>query len=129
MFTVKTSKGPEYKISFKHNLGGGWVRSRDEFAREITECFLLDDDQEPLGMGLAHCSFDDVFSYEIGRRISLTRAIEGLPRDERKEIWAAYWAKKAADRKQSAVAEFMRYEKALSEKAEELAELEYSDTA
>lgn len=99
MFTAKTSKGNEYKIGFQQAPNTPWHDEKaDTWGIGVTRC-AINDDWKNSGDSL--CSFSDQFSYEIGRRISLTRAIKSLPRDERSEIWAAYWAKKDADRKRS----------------------------
>jgi len=39
------------------------------------------------GMGSAWCSKKDQFCKSIGRKISLRRAIAGMEREHRKEIW------------------------------------------
>ena len=125
MFTVKTSKGNEYKIVFQQAPNTPW---HDEKARGsgVTRC-IMNEDYKNSGDSL--CSFSDQFSYETGRRISLTRAIKHLPRNERKEIWAAYWAKKEADRARSKKAAIKRHEEAfakqLRERAAELADIPY----
>lgn len=41
--------------------------------------------------GEAECHPLDNFDRRIGRRLALTRAIEELPRETRKEIWQEYW--------------------------------------
>jgi hypothetical protein len=40
--------------------------------------------------GEAYCSPNDIFDKARGRKVSLSRAIEGLSKDERTEIWYVY---------------------------------------
>ena len=53
---------------------------------------LVDSEKDlwtPMLEGRASCSKDDQFNRRTGRRLALTRALKGLPRDFRKEVWSA----------------------------------------
>jgi len=58
-----------------------------------TTCYIDDElSGEALREGVAFCSINDRFDKARGRKLSLTRAIEGLDKDLRKEFWTAYLA-------------------------------------
>lgn len=65
----------KYQISWKHSELLG-----DPRASDITTCTIkyIDDGGEALdvAIGYAECSHKDMFSREIGRKLSLTRALE-----------------------------------------------------
>lgn len=44
--------------------------------------------------GISVCSKQDSFVKEIGRKISLKRAIQSLSKDQRKQIWDVYLQRK-----------------------------------
>ena len=43
-----------------------------------------------LCVGVAHCSEQDAFVRKIGRKLALTRALKSMPREFRRQAWAAY---------------------------------------
>lgn len=48
--------------------------------------------------GEATCAVGDRPSYEIGRKLALTRALAGAPKDFRRAIWQAYLGRKKQKR-------------------------------
>lgn len=48
--------------------------------------------------GEALCAVGDRPSYEIGRKLALTRALAGAPKDFRRAIWQAYLGRKGQKR-------------------------------
>ena len=54
-----------------------------------TLCFLND-----ILKGVATCSMDDHYCKETGRKVSMRRAIQDLPRQTRKLIWETYLNRK-----------------------------------
>jgi hypothetical protein len=46
-----------------------------------------------VGQGTAKCCEGDTFDKELGRRLSLTRAVKELPREVRAALWIAYWGR------------------------------------
>lgn len=56
-----------------------------------TTCVIYDPESKvPRSIGMCRSHFRDQPSYEQGRRISLTRCIRYLQRDDRANIWGAY---------------------------------------
>lgn len=62
-----------------------------------TQCTVWQmDDSEPIvHEGYALCSVKDTYNKETGRKVSLARAIQDLPKEVRTEIWGAYLARKS----------------------------------
>ena len=60
----------------------------------ITECYLTKENNVILSVGHSHCTINDTFCKETGRKIALTRAVCILPKEERKKIWMAYLNRK-----------------------------------
>lgn len=59
--------------------------------RGKTVCFIENiPDGELILEGDAYCSENDIFDKAKGRKISLSRAIEGLSKELRTKIWAGY---------------------------------------
>lgn len=81
--------GVEYKIKFRHNRHGGWLPGRDTWAQAYTIAKVQAGGEEFIGE--AYCSYDDIFCYETGRKIALTRAIKPLPKSVRRGLWEAYF--------------------------------------
>ena len=84
----------DYKVKWRHELHTDSTkkmdgqRNRDTF-KAITECYLYTGDKR-LDIGLAGCSWEDNFSRDTGRKVSLKRAIATLPKKDRTMIWEAY---------------------------------------
>ena len=77
-------------VKFIHDRGYPFqVKGGDGLARAITICSVMIG--EEIHRAHALCSYDDNFSRPVGRKLALTRAIKGLPRETRKEVWAEYW--------------------------------------
>jgi hypothetical protein len=74
------------KIEFQYERGF-WMSS-DPHPYSTTCVVTLDGDR--VLMGTATCHEEDQFCKRIGRRIALKRAIESLPKNERKKIWEIY---------------------------------------
>ena len=58
--------------------------------KKVTNCKILDNDDNIVGEGQAVKSESDHFCREIGRRYSLKRAVTTLPKEARIEIWSKY---------------------------------------
>ena len=61
----------------------------------FTDCLMFNKEtglEEPEIIGRAYCSELDTFNKSVGRKMSLTRAIQGFTKDERTEIWGKYFA-------------------------------------
>ena len=84
----------DYKVEWRHELHTdstkkmGGRRDRDTF-KAITECYLFIGDKM-FSVGITGCSWEDNFSKDIGRKVSLSRAIHSLPKKDRTMIWEAY---------------------------------------
>jgi hypothetical protein len=98
--------GRIYRIRFKHEhhpnndaplshcipiMAGGTKYGK---VRAVTECIIevkRDDDRwAGWSWGVARCSLDDRFQKEIGRKLSLQRALIGTTKEFRTSVWAAY---------------------------------------
>jgi len=44
-----------------------------------------------LAEGRAFCSVSDNFDKKVGRELALTRALQGVKREQRKQVWEQYW--------------------------------------
>jgi len=89
-------KVKDYEIRWHHELHQDHSNKMDGVNRclyqGLTICIIINDNIECPYEGEAICSWDDNFSYDIGRKISLSRALEraDLPKKERRLIWEAY---------------------------------------
>lgn len=84
-------EGKEVRIGFYHSQEPGWF-VKGKPVRGYTVCTVKVEGEEDLS-GEALCSAQDVFNKEVGRKISLSRAIQGFPRETRKQIWEAYFGR------------------------------------
>ena len=76
----------DHKIVFKY--------TRDSNNRPIaTSCIILEQDRI-IARDQAYCNPVDQFSREIGRKLSMARALRVFPRDERKRFWDAYFQRR-----------------------------------
>ena len=82
---LKLENGTEYHVRFQHAQNP-----------LMTGCYTRAGISDSTGFiireGRAFCNPSDQFNKAKGRKLSLARAIECLPRAERKQIWAAYFA-------------------------------------
>ena len=53
----------------------------------VTRCIIKRDDNPEEIHGVAICSKQDQFNRELGRKISLSRALKQIPKDKRKPFW------------------------------------------
>jgi len=67
----------------------------------ITHCIILADGKDSSGLpaagpliGVTQRSATDKPSYEIGRKLSLARALQGAPKEFRRAVWQAYLGRK-----------------------------------
>lgn len=62
----------------------------------VTTCsvFMIDGSEPLEYLGQAYCSVKDEYNKEKGRKISLTKAVENLPKETRKIIWEGYFSRK-----------------------------------
>ena len=75
-----------------------WEHGCDIFGR-FTRCdvFVQEDGKnldDGYTYGLALCAPQDKFVKEYGRKLSLARAIEHMPRDVRAKVWETYLSRK-----------------------------------
>lgn len=82
-------QGKEYKIGFKHRFFDK-EPGATQFFRACTLCTICEGGKT-LSTGYALCVMADNFVKATGRRIALTRALAGFPREVRAEFWAQYW--------------------------------------
>ena len=88
-------EGVKLKISWQHNT------AKDDATddRHTTVCILdqMKDGEslDKIHKGTAYCSLKDRYNKEVGRKVSLTRALQQWDRKERAKIWKAYFARKA----------------------------------
>jgi hypothetical protein len=77
--------GKEYDAAFRHK--------RYNSGKRVTELALSYQSTSfsTVTYGLAECHPNDRFIKSYGRKLALKRAIAGLPREERAQIWAAYF--------------------------------------
>lgn len=61
----------------------------------LTLCTVIFDEGEHEFIGTAVCSKEDQFNREIGRKVSLSRALKQIPRSQRKPFWEAFRTMKA----------------------------------
>lgn len=90
MLNVITNDGKELKVTFAHVRT---IKEDDEPARfsAITFCYIVNG-KGILHTGQAWCSSLDQFNRKRGRELSLARAVCGLDKDTRTQIWNKYWA-------------------------------------
>lgn len=81
---LRTESGREIEIKFWHQL--------DKSMARWTECLARPLDFDTDLWGLAECHPSDNFNKARGRKLALKRAIASLPREERGQIWKAYFA-------------------------------------
>lgn len=88
MLQIYMPDGYEYKVTFQHD------------APAYTRCTISDVIQTPhypiiqeVISGFALCSSRDVFNYETGRKISMSRAMSkmGWPKEWRRMVWFKYF--------------------------------------
>ena len=61
----------------------------------FTDCLVFDKEkglESPEIVGRAYCSSVDTFNKAVGRKTSLTRAVQGFSKEERTEIWGKYFS-------------------------------------
>jgi len=74
----------KYKFEFKY-----WKPEDFENLKTVTTICVFGEDHY-----MTSCSPKDNFCKETGRKISLTRAIAHLPKEERTQIWKDYFNRK-----------------------------------
>ena len=67
---------------------------KDQGGPVVTICRIWPEGPRKTLAGEAHCGPGDRPSYEIGRKLALTRALAGAPKDFRRAIWQAYLGRK-----------------------------------
>ena len=53
-------------------------------------CAVESSDSDDILLGYAYCHPTDQFCRATGKKLALTRAIEELPRETRREVWRDY---------------------------------------
>ena len=90
MFTVNID-GDEFKVEFCYPTYGEYDIFGYKLTRE-TYCRILDDFDAVVSFGYSACSPQDQFNKNIGRKLSLARALDGIfTREERQLFWDAYF--------------------------------------
>lgn len=86
MFSVDS-----YQVVFLH-----WILDEEEKSlirrKARTTCFIYNGDGYIAYDGDAWCSLKDPFIRSVGRKLALSRAVEGMPKDMRTKIWDKYWS-------------------------------------
>jgi hypothetical protein len=86
-----TSNQIDYRIRFQYSL------APNNHRRVFAILGIKGNPGEPLetlSCGVATLHPNDVFDKELGRRLALKRALQGLPRTLRSLAWGAYWGRK-----------------------------------
>jgi len=95
---IRLANGLELQISWSHRYyTGAFIEKASVKGR--TQCIIISNDGTEHSItftGIAVCSKNDVYSKEIGRRLSLKKALAntGLHKGHRKDIWTAYFLSK-----------------------------------
>lgn len=71
-----------YHVEFHHNL-----------KEQKTLCIIQNSKKRLLRVSEAHCSKKDCFNKAIGRKVSLTRAIVTLSKENRTRVWDDFKAR------------------------------------
>lgn len=108
MMWIETTGGDKIAISFeriawvrrvgKTTVGTPRVVGRRALAQSTTRCRVVFRTQhsEHAYLGISHCSVSDREDRAVGRKLAMARALAGLPRLVRGQIWEAYRAARAA---------------------------------
>lgn len=85
----------KYSVRWSHPAVEG---KNGKTVMRISSCVISELGEERgeakvVAAGATQCGRKDAFCREIGRRISLTRAIEGMEREVRRVFWEAYWGR------------------------------------
>lgn len=78
----------DYRISFKHI--NAELRTTMCTIEKVSAGKLFKEDGELVSTAKSMCNPVDNFNKDIGRKISLTRAIKEFPKEVRKLIWDSY---------------------------------------
>ena len=96
---MKVDYGQEsYLVNFRHEFPG--KEGKKGYRRTVCQVYKLGpkesfpDKRELLNTGVATCSPLDQFAKEVGRKVSLTRALQGSEKDFRTAIWKTYFNRK-----------------------------------
>ena len=89
---LKLESGTEYHVRFSHGFEAVVRDGETVYTRQYTRAEISKPQGHVFDEGEAHCNPSDQFNKAKGRKLALARAIESLPRAERKQIWAAYFA-------------------------------------
>ena len=94
----------EYKVYFQHEKEQQAAVNKETGEIRVsmhpyeTQCGIVrieknKNDEETIGVGLSSCSINDQFSYAVGRKLALKRAIQdsNIPKESRNIIWTAYF--------------------------------------
>ena len=88
----------EYRVKFAHSrLPERLQFHNNPLAKALTVCVIEKKDfSDGRGVGEAWCSRKDQFSYSIGRKIALARALKasGFDKPTRSLFWEAYFKKR-----------------------------------
>jgi len=95
MFKFEKTNGQKIRAFFRYQYSlvaanPNKAKSRPHSKPVSTFCILADDkSKQKLAEAAAFCSEKDRFSYFVGRKIALSRALEALKlnREERKNAW------------------------------------------
>ena len=88
---LKLENGTEYHVRFSHGTEAIVGNNKPIYTRQYTTASVSFPDSNQV-TATAYCNPSDQFNKAKGRKLALARAIESLPRAERGQIWAAYFA-------------------------------------
>lgn len=80
---IATVNGKTYIVKWKHEINNE--------SNSVTHCFIRNTNKEVLSHGQSVCDTRDQYSKQIGRKISLSRALNSyVDRNQRKVFWESY---------------------------------------
>jgi len=89
MFKTNVKPWGEVKVIFRHNNPDSPHFSSATIPG--TDCIIMNKEDDTVSMGETELCNGDTYWKELGRKLSLTRAVEKLDRDERRKVWNAYF--------------------------------------
>lgn len=72
-------KKKEYKVNWHHDVDN-----------QRTQCIVADAKGELIGAGVSKVGPKDQYCRNIGRKVSMTRALQVIAKEDRKTFWDAY---------------------------------------
>lgn len=95
-----TFNGTQFTIRFYHGTTRGLYPMP---TTRYTLCKVFEvgagDTRHVYASGQADCHPNDMYCYEVGRKLALARALEGHPKPFRTAVWGCYINRKAISQK------------------------------